>query len=50
MQGLGQNLTQATLVEWEYSDQYLNPAHVSSSSQSTARVLSKLLDGMEKKK
>jgi len=28
MQGLGQNLTQATLVEGECSDQYLNPAHV----------------------
>ena len=27
-QGLGQNLTQATLVEGECSDQYLNPAHV----------------------
>ena len=28
MQGLGHNLTQATLVEGEGSDQYLNPAHV----------------------
>ena len=28
MQGLGQNVFQATLVEGECSDQYLNPAHV----------------------